>query len=239
MVFQLYSPFGELYCFTVIFGVAKLNSLRELKGENNITFAKSSKEIALVGTLAHELKHAEQSTKESYEMIYKKDNLGIQQICFLEEAQAYVFGNYVQMLFFQKDGPIDNLDERMLQKADLGTEKLLPRLKEWMNEEPKIGFWDKVLGRTPQKNYKDLEQELIPTMLDVLYRSPYKVDYDEIHPVRKKDRGLSHIPEGFSFDKSFKKGILKRKLREVPRHHFHVHLLVLTRFVVFETKPPL
>ena len=185
--------------------------------KNNITFAKSSKEIALVGTLAHELKHAEQSTKESYEMIYKKDNLGIQQICFLEEAQAYVFGNYVQMLFFQKDGPIDNLDERMLQKADLGTEKLLPRLKEWMNEEPKIGFWDKVLGRTPQKNYKDLEQELIPTMLDVLYRSPYKVDYDEIHPVRKKDRGLSHIPEGFSFDKSFKKGILKRKLREVPK----------------------
>lgn len=187
--------------------------------KNNITFAKSSKEIALVGILAHELKHAEQSSKELYEMIYKKgkDNLGIQQIRFLEEAQAYVFGNYVQMLFFQKDGPIDDLDEKMLQKADLGTEKLLPRLKEWMREEPKIGFWDKVLGRTPQKNYKDLEQELIPTMLDVLYRSPYKVDYDEIHPVQKKDKGLSHIPEGFSLNKNFKKGILKRKLREVPK----------------------
>lgn len=206
-------------CTTIPKGVKDNTTAAFNVNKNNITFAKSSKEIALVRILAHELKHAEQSSKESYEMIYKKDkdNLGIQQIRFLKEAQAYVFGNYVQMLFFQKNGSIDDLEEKMIQKADMGTEKLLPRLKEWMNGEPKIGFWDKVLGRTPQKNYKDLEQELIPTMLDVLYRSSYKVAYDEIHPVQKKDRGLSHIPEGFFFDESFRKRILKRKLREVPK----------------------
>ncbi len=194
---------------------ANFNDIR-----NDITFEHNPQSLALVATLAHELKHAEQSTKESNDMMYgqkKEDNLGFQQIRFLREAQSYIFGNYVQMLFLKKDGPVDDLRDKMLEGADLGTRRLLPRMIEWMETEPKADFWDKVLGRTPQKNYRNLEQELMPLMLDDLYKSTYKVEYDQSHPVQKNDKGLSHIPEGFSFDKGFRKRILKRKLKEVPK----------------------
>lgn len=193
--------------------------------DNEITFKKSPRSMPLVSTLAHELKHAEQCTREVYDLSPEsffssdeKDNLAIQQSRFLREAQSYIFGNYVQMLFLQKDGPIENLEEKMTEKSDWGTRKLLSRMAEWIRQNG---------GKRSSESYKNLEQELIPQMLDNLYYSGYKTQYDQFYSIRETDKGLSHIPDGFSLDKSFGESLLQGKLQEVPKNEWFTEMDIL------------
>lgn len=192
--------------------------------ENTIEFTKNSSAMPWVATLAHELKHAEHCTQERYKITkYEpgQDNLGRQQVRFLDESITYPFGNYVQMLYFLQHGAtsIGDAAMQLIQKTDFGTDVVLKPLMKWMMEKPKPTFWDKLLRRKPKKDYKDFERKVIPLMLDRLYHSHYKSEYDRQFPVHESDTGLDKIPEYFGLDRSYAQQLLAGKLQEVPKNN--------------------
>ena len=65
-----------------------------------------STEVSLLGTFAHELKHAEQTSEECYKLQMEtldNDGSAYHQLRYLKEAQAYLFGKYVKFLFLMGD----------------------------------------------------------------------------------------------------------------------------------------
>lgn len=189
---------------------------------NTIIFRKSLHPSEIIKTLAHELKHAEHCTKKIYKIQEEKvgaDNLGIQQTFFVDEGIAHSFGNYVQMLYYMKDGNLSKkeLIAKMRETEDAATEDLLEPLLNWFSTEPKPTFLDRLLKRNPQKSYKDLEQQLIPLALNALYGTPYKSSYEILYPIQKTDKGLQSIPKDFRLEKSYAKSLLLGKLQEIPK----------------------
>ena len=191
-----------------------------LPDDNEIILQKSLGPVALmVGTLAHELKHAEHCDQQVYNR-KTMDNLAKQQTGFIDEGIAFIFGNYVQMLYYLKDGELskEQLAAKMRETPDLMTDTVLDPIIDWIKEGPKATFLDKILGRKPNKNYKGLEQKLLPLALDVLFKSFYKtMSYDRLYPIQKSDKGLDSIPKSFGLSKSYAKHLLDGKLQEIER----------------------
>ena len=130
--------------------------------KNDITFKKTLKPTAIIGVLAHELKHAEHCTKQIYNIVKQKvkvNNQAIQETRFTDESIAYIFGTYIQMLYYLEDKNLskENLISKMQETADLMTDVVLGPMINWVSTEPKATLLNKILRRKPQKDYKDLE----------------------------------------------------------------------------------
>ena len=189
---------------------------------NVINFQYKPSKLALVGKLAHELKHAQLCTKELYERQYgakRGDSLERQQLIFLDESEAYVLGNYARVLFLKKNGMLDQewTTKRMMESGawDIGSPIMLPKMLESVKTE---------MSET-HKNYKKLEQEIIPLMLDKLYKTNY---HDEVrNPISETDKGLAIIPKDFELEKVYAQHLLQTKLQNIPKDKLLVqHYLV-------------
>ena len=71
--------------------------------DNSIIFQRAQDPVSLISTLAHELKHAEQCDEEVYKKVFGwQDSYELQQLNFLQEAQAYAFGGRVSYEIYGK-----------------------------------------------------------------------------------------------------------------------------------------
>ena len=195
----------------------------EYTHENNmVIFKKSLSPVSLIGCLAHELMHAKQWGKHVHNIRMGNipvDNLAIQQVGLIGETLAYIFENYVRMLFFQKNGPLSDKDlaAKMEETSDLGTSVILNKMIEWSKEQLQI---DPINGL--RKNYKELEKALIPAMLDKLYESSYQKDYERNCPAHSTDKGLTSLPREFDLDEEYAHQLLQGKLQEMPKDTLNI-----------------
>ncbi|MBR6412831.1 MAG: hypothetical protein IKS41_06715 [Alphaproteobacteria bacterium] len=174
-------------------------------GTNKIRLEKTTQQTDLINILSHELKHAEQTTKEVMSIVCGKDNLAIQETGFFQESQSYPFGFYVSLLKAQEENATDP------EKA----QKRMARLD--------VGAFQKVFDifleaplNTP---YAQLEEKLMIATLPIMYRSSYKAEYDTLHPLGINDKGLSQIPESFPL-KQKPSAELLAKLLETPKEPY-------------------
>lgn len=116
-------------------------------------------------TLAHELKHAEQYTTELKTMLKRGNNYQKQQLSFISEAQAYLFGTLVEeKLGIEPPSPFLQAYRKLLERTE-GNE----------NEAQAALFRD-ILRKLP-------------------YDNTYKIEYDRLCPISPKDRGIARLPK--------------------------------------------
>lgn len=177
---------------------------------NNIVIEESAlelTELSLLGVFAHELKHAEQFSEETYK-IYKNtkedDGLGFHQLEYLAEAQAYAFDGYVEYLV-----GLNSSDGNSL--LDVGSPFELPMIKEY------LPILERHTKDKSVDNFSDIEYEIMEKILPILYYTPYRSDYDCTKPISYEDKGLteSELPASFRFkDKREALSLLKDMPRE-------------------------
>ena len=139
--------------------------------DNVIEFTSTREIINLTASLAHELKHAEQTSEEYLAM--NNNNRQEQQVDFITETQAKIFQTYVSCLL-KKDGKSE-IELSKTSKRDYSDftepdEVLLALLSE-NNENQTI--------RTKNKNYDDYlerDEELLTLLAEAHYKVP---DIDE------------------------------------------------------------
>ena len=112
----------------------------------------------LLNELAHELKHAEQYSEERRNLFKEKNGLICHQIDYLDEAQAYAFGDYVVALdCLEKKCSADEYIEHACSPY------LIPYYKKALKE-----------GKLDREQF---EQNGILTTLHVLYSSSFDLHY--------------------------------------------------------------
>ena len=148
----------------------------------------------LVLTLAHELKHAEQTDKEVFQYsdcssTEFKNAYARHQLEFLKEAQAYTTESRA---YFEIFGVTDNAG-------------ILVKI-----------YKDMLQKHADTSEYiKKTEIEMISFLLNCLYDEKtfhYKNRYDMEMPIGENDTGLDHIPAAFHLPQD-----LLSKLKEAPR----------------------
>ena len=163
---------------------------------NVIRFQNTKRSIDFIEVLAHELKHAEQASEESYILhasYFKQNHYRYHQLSFLEEAQAYLFGNYVSMLQVQNP-TIKTIGTKMTMnftyksklfngfchyQSNAESHKMMG-IRQYIKTHPDIQKW----------NYQDFEKTLLPSVYVLIQNSkffPYKNDYDLIAPIKRCD----------------------------------------------------
>lgn len=163
---------------------------------NVIRFQNTNASSDFVEVIAHELKHAEQNSEESYHLhkIYFKQNAyRYHQLRFLEEAQAYLFGNYVAILQVQNP-TIKTIGTKMTTDSTYKSElfngfcyyqsnaspQKMMGIKQYIKTHPDIQKW----------NYQDFENTLLPSAYVLIQNSeffPYKNTCDFIAPIKRSD----------------------------------------------------
>ena len=176
--------------------------------ENHIFFEKTDEDTNLLDSLAHELKHAEQCSEETYNISTGTNGLQAQQMKFLGEAQAYAFATYVTALDLFDRGIFDVRSE-LAKTPDCMTSTALPVLLEH-------------LGTHGHLDWPSLQQSLILENLPALYKTSYKSRYDECaylfgSLIHEKDKSLDHIPEAFHLPDDFPRKKLLKVLKKIPR----------------------
>jgi len=170
--------------------------------ENKIALADNSlaaTELYLLSTLAHELKHAEQTSEEHYSLqkrMQEKDGLGYHQLRYLNEAQAYAFGSYVLYL------------------SQLNA---YPKGLVWLHDLSAFPILEKHSKGQHIDDFRDVEYEMMKEVLPLLYQTEdCRADYDDIRPISEEDIGLTEaeIPASFHF-KHPKEALLL--LEDMPR----------------------
>ncbi|MDY6407754.1 MAG: hypothetical protein SPL08_03520 [Pseudomonadota bacterium] len=172
---------------------------------NQIRLEKATQETDLINILAHELKHAEQATREVFAVEYGDDNLAKHEMGFFQESQSYPFGMYVTLLKAQEENAT----------APEKAEKRIDRL----TTEAFQKVLDIFIAESINKPYAQLEEKLILATLPIMYRSVYKADYDTKSPLGINDKGLSQIPESFPLKKK-PSATLLTKLMETPKEPY-------------------
>lgn len=166
--------------------------------KNVVCFEKAEMDVALLDSLAHELKHAEQQSQELEEM-EQTDGLSYHQIGYLKESQAYAFGDYVAALSLLNKGW--NFDK---------ISKTYPRIGSVLKSAVKNGEID----------YKSYEEDGMHFHLSRLLGEDgrnYKKRFHVLRSIKDKDMGISKIPESLNItDKDFQKEFLE-KLGKIPR----------------------
>lgn len=163
-------------------------------------------ELSLLGVFAHELKHAEQFSEETYkiyENTQEDDGLGFHQLEYLAEAQAYAFGGYVEYLV-----GLNSSDGNSL--LDVGSPFELPMIKEY------LPILERHTKDKSVDNFSDIEYEIMEKILPILYYTQYRRNYDRIKPISKEDKGLTEddIPNSFHFKNPREAFLL---LKDMPR----------------------
>ncbi|MBR6412349.1 MAG: hypothetical protein IKS41_04225 [Alphaproteobacteria bacterium] len=155
--------------------------------DNIIEFVEIDNPISLVGSIAHELKHAENHTEEIHKLredLSDNNNYGLHQLRFLDEATAYACGERVAYI-----------------AGDLSDDNAY---RWWHDTYAKKGWvW----------NEEEVRNSMIRGNLAWLYDSSYKDKYDSGYPIGENDVGLDHIPEVFHISDED----TIQKLKETPR----------------------
>ena len=171
------------------------------KLSNIIRFQATNNMIDLINSLAHELKHAEQCSKEYYDIATGNNHLQRQKVRFIGEADAYPFGVYVQMRALKQRGKTDFITE-LAKTPDNMTYTLMPVLK-------------KYLAKHKDFDWPSWQETAMPAILPALFKSSYKDDYDD-YPIKNNDPDLTHLPSAFHVSRSLESKLLK-KLKKIPR----------------------
>ena len=154
--------------------------------ENKIELADNSlaaTELYLLSILAHELKHAEQTSEEHYSLqkkMQKKDGWAYHQLRYLNEAQAYAFGSYVLYL------------------SQLN---VYPKGLVWLHDAPVFPILEKHSKGQHIDDFRDIEGKMMREVFPLLYQTGDAADYYDIKPISEEDRGLTEeeIPASFHF----------------------------------------
>ena len=163
-------------------------------------------ELSLLGVFAHELKHAEQFSEETYK-IYKNtekdDGLAYHQLEYLAEAQAYAFDGYVEYLV-----GLNSSDGNSL--LDVGSSFELPMIKEY------LPILERHTKDKSVDNFSDIEYEIMEKILPILYYTQYRRNYDSTNPISNEDKGLTEddISNSFHFKNPREAFLL---LEDMPR----------------------
>ena len=158
----------------------------ELRGDALSTYNKA----LLQCILAHELKHAEQYSKEHIRLqskiVEKHDGLACYQMRMLEEAQAYAMCDYVSYL------------------ASL--DPVFPKQKSWYYFESLLPILKKHTHGKDVDSFRDIEYSMVKLILPELYHNDWfallkheKDPQGKVWVISKEDKGLSTISRSFNF----------------------------------------
>lgn len=165
-------------------------------GQNLIGFEQTWKKVDLINTISHELKHAEQYSKEcdALNEQYKQENnrAKVQKLRLIKETQSQIFGVYVSMLQCKGQKVPKRILKDMRSSFYKGVDKdgvHFPGVKDLLEEQPDVTKW----------NYQEIEKRLLPASYMSLLKSSYKKDYDCDIPIKKSDLQDQniHIPNSF------------------------------------------
>ena len=165
-------------------------------GQNLIGFEQTWKKVDLINTISHELKHAEQFSKECFELevqyIQEKNEAKSQKLKLVKETQAQIFGTYVSMLKCKGRKIPKRILKDLLSSFYNGVDKdgvHFPGVKDLLEEQPDVTKW----------NYQEIEKRLLPASYISLLKSGYKKDYDCDMPIKMSDLQDQniHIPSSF------------------------------------------
>ena len=166
--------------------------------DNRVIFEEVDDTDLLILTLAHELKHAEQSDEEAHKW-YERAISGISmenayawhQLEFMHEAQAYMTG---ARAYYEIMGATEN-----------------PKFWEVKTYANIVKKYGKSLSPT-QLEEEAIRAELNDDLLTGKRFAYYKDAYDSRAPIGEQDKGLDHIPEVFHLSPE-----LLSELQKVPR----------------------
>lgn len=215
--------------------------------ENKIEFSSTSKITNLIVTLAHELKHAEQTSEELLSM--QKNNLQTQQLNFFCEIQAFAFENYIASLMHKDRKKNLTFNEKCEEKDtqaddDLGYSEGLSELKKSNHEVPDL---DNTLQKILQKHlkkekfdYSEYEKEAISTVLPILYTGMdnynYRAEYDEDNPIQcHENKKLNYLPYSFNLSAESQKTFLKILNRIPPTDLTKYSKNAMWRYFLYKT----
>ena len=176
---------------------------------NTICISDKTDPDSILLSLAHELKHAEQSSQEET-TARRSSNLFYHQLGFLGEAQAFSFEIYVSMLIAKTN--------------KYSREKFLSLVQNNIFEDYISNTFEIIdyhyktsLENNTDLNAQQIQQDLILAGLSCLSKdSNYKRHYDEYRVINDNETDISCIPESFHLDKTFVETQLIHELKKIP-----------------------
>ena len=176
---------------------------------NDISISDRTNSNSILLSLAHELKHAEQTSQEEMMARYNS-NLAYHQLGFLGEAQAYSFEIYIAMLI-AKTNKYSREEFLSLVQNNIFEDYI-------SNTFGIIDYHYKTsLENNTDLNAQQIQNDLILAGLPYLSKdTSYKRHYDECRAVNDNDADISHIPESFHLDKTFVEQQIIPELKKIP-----------------------